>query len=75
MSLAQENLEVAQGATVGMDFGVIGNVVAVIAQRRRIKRQQPQAGHAQSLQIVELGRQAGKIADPVAVAVVKGADP
>ena len=57
-----------------MDLGVVGDVVAVVAQRRGIKRQQPQRRDAQVLQIVELLRQAAKVADAVVVAVVERAD-
>ena len=53
---------------------VIGDVVAVVAQRRRIERQQPDRGHAEVLQIVELRGKPAEIADAVAVAVVERAD-
>ena len=46
-----------------MHAGVVGNVVAVVLERRRVKRQKPQRRHTQRLQIIKLGRQAGKIAD------------
>ena len=57
-----------------MDVRVIGDVVAVVAQRRRKKRKQPQAGDAEVLQIIELLNQARKIADAVVIAVGEGAD-
>ena len=66
--------EVVERAVAGMDVDVIGDVVAVVPQRRREKRQQPEAGDAEILQIVELCDQPGKIADAVVVAVAEGLD-
>jgi hypothetical protein len=37
--LAQEILEVLEVAEVGVDVAVVGDVVAVVAERRRIERQ------------------------------------
>ena len=59
---------------IGWTFEVIGNVVAVVLERRREKGQQPQTGDAQVLKIIQLLDQAGKIADAVAVAVFERAD-
>ncbi len=67
----QEQLEVVDRAVTGVDRKVIGDVVAVIAQGRRKKRQEPEAGNAQILQVVELGQKAGKVADAVVVGVGK----
>ena len=52
----------------------IRHIITIIAQRRRIKRQQPEAIHAQPLEIIELLDQAGEIPDAVVVAVEEGAD-
>ena len=57
-----------------MDVQVVGNVVAVVLERRWKEGQQPQAGDAQVLKIVEFLDQARKIADSVVVAVEEGAD-
>ena len=54
-----------------MDIGVIGDIISIVLPRRRRKRQQPDRGHAEVLQIIELLRQAAEIAHAVAVAVVK----
>ena len=56
--LAQEAPEVAAGAVGGMDVGVVGDVVAVVAQRRGVERQQPEGGDAEVRQVVELAGQA-----------------
>ena len=69
----QERLEVLQCAVTRMNRSVIRDVVTVVAQRRRIKGQQPDGGDSQFLQIIEPLRQAGEIADAVAVAVAKRA--
>ncbi len=47
MRLAQERLELLQRAAVRMNLGIVGNVVAVVAHRGRIKRQQPQRGDSE----------------------------
>ena len=57
-----------------MHVEVVGDVVAVVAQGRREERQQPDAGDAQILQVVELLDQALEIADAVVVAVVERLD-
>ena len=69
-----KRLEVAQRAVVRVDVGVVGDVVAVVAQRRGIERQQPDRGDAEVLQVVELRGQAAEVADAVAVAVEEGPD-
>ena len=50
---ALKSLERAVGR---VDLGVVGDVVAVVAQRRGIERQQPERGDAEVLQVVELAR-------------------
>ena len=72
--LVDEALEVVQRAVARMDVLVVGDVVAVVAQRRRIERQQPERVDAELLEVVELLRQAGEVADAVVVAVEEGAD-
>ena len=72
--LDQEIFEVGQGAVHRVDAVVIGDVVTVILERRRIEREQPERGHAQVLQVIQPLGQAPKVPHPVAVAVVKRAD-
>ena len=48
--------KVAQRAVVGVDARVVGDVVAVVAQRRGVERQQPDGGDAEVVQVVELAR-------------------
>ena len=57
-----------------VDALVVGDVVAVVAQRRGIERQQPQRRDAEVLQIVELAPQALEIADAVIVGIEERLD-
>jgi hypothetical protein len=49
-----EAAEILHGAEIGIDGAVIGDVVAVIAARRGIERQQPKCRDTELLQIAEL---------------------
>ena len=71
MGLLQERPEVAQRPVGRVDLAVVGDVVAVVAQRRGIEGQQPQRGDPELLEVVELVDQAAEVADAVAVAVVE----
>ena len=68
---SQERFEIIKRSITRMNCHVIRDVIAIIAQGGRKKRQQPQTSHAQVLQIVKLLYQAGKIADAIVVAVGK----
>ena len=72
--LGEERADVGQGPVVGVDAGVVGGVVAVVAARRREEGEQPEGGDAEVDEVVELLRQAPEVADPVAVAVAERAD-
>jgi hypothetical protein len=73
MRFAEEDLKIAQGAAVGMDIHVMRDVVAVVAERRRVERQEPDSSDAEILNIVELLGQACEVTDPITVTVVKRA--
>ena len=49
----EEELEVVDGAVAGVDVGVVGDVVAVVAQGRGEEREEPEAGDAEILEVVE----------------------
>ena len=66
---AHEAPEVAHRAVRRVDVAVVGDVVAVVAQRRRIERQDPDRIDAELLDVVELLHQAGKVADAVVVGI------
>ena len=70
----EKRLEVVQGSVGRVDVDVVGDVVAVVAQRRGKERQEPDAGDAEVLQVVEPRQQSREIADAVAVRVGKGAN-
>ena len=70
----EEVVEVLDGADLGEDVGVVGDVVAAVAQGRGEERRDPQAVDAEPLEVVELLDQALEVADAVAVAVLEGAD-
>ena len=63
--------EIIERAEVRIDVEIIGDVVAVITERRRIKRQQPDSRNAELLEIIELFDQATEVTHPIAVAVTK----
>ena len=54
-----------------MDFGITGDVVAVVFQRRGIERQKPKRGDAQIVKIIQLLGEPLKVADAVGIAVGK----
>ena len=53
---------------------VVGDVIAVVAQRRGIERQQPQRRDTEILQVIELAAQPLEIADPIVVGVEERLD-
>src|SRR5690554_2925072 len=65
---------ILQGAVVGADAGIFGDVIAVVAPWRRIERQYPNGIHAKAHDVVELLDQAFEIANAVIVGVEKGLD-
>ena len=74
MRLFDELPDVGEVAEHRVDVGVVGDVIAVIAQRRGIERQEPERIHAQVLQVWELVDQAPEVAAPIPVAVAEGPD-
>jgi hypothetical protein len=68
-----EVAHVVDGAVVRLDLEVVGDVVAAVAQRRLVERQQPDAVDAEPVQVVELLDQPAEVTRPVAVGVVERA--
>ena len=66
--------EVGHRAEAGVDRGVVGHVVAVVAVRGGVEGHQPEAGDAEAGEVVEPLGQAQEVADAVAVAVGEGLD-
>src|SRR5438270_103491 len=67
----QKSAKIFQRAVARVDVEVIGDVVTIVPQRRGIKRQQPDGGYAELLQVIESVNQAAEVADTICVAVVK----
>ena len=65
---AHEGAEIVHPSIGRVDAAVVGDVVAVVAQRRGIERQEPERGDAEILQIVELAGQARKSPMPSSLA-------
>ena len=74
MGFVQKPLKIVQRSVALVDAGVVGDVVAVVPQRRMEKRQEPDRRDAQIADVVELFGQARKIADAVPVGVAIGPD-
>ena len=68
---AQERAEILEGAVARMHAFVVRDVVPVVAQRRGVERQQPDARHAQVADVGELAGQAREVADAIAGAVAE----
>ena len=66
--------EVVDRPVVGVDGVEVGDVVAAVAERRRVHGQQPDAVDAQPLQVVELLGQPAEVARAVVVRVEEAAD-
>ena len=62
MSCVEKRLEILELAILRMNVGVVGDVVAVVPQRRGIEGQEPDRGDPKVLQVVELLGQASKVA-------------
>src|SRR5207247_7369893 len=71
MRRIKKRAEIIEGAEVRIDVEIIGDVVAVITQRRGIEWQEPDGRNAELLEIIELFDQAAEVAHPIAVAVTK----
>ena len=69
-----ETAKVLHAAEFRIDPAIVGNIVAVIAPRGRIERQQPQRRNPEVPEIIELLGQPGEVADPVIIAVEKRLD-
>jgi len=69
VGLTHEQLEILEGPIARMNAVVIGDVVAVVLERRRIEGQQPDRGDSQVFQVIELAHEPLEIPDAVAAAV------
>jgi hypothetical protein len=74
MRLFDEIAEVAQRPVGGIDRFLIRDVVAVVAQRRLVKRQQPDRIGSQRTYVIQPLRQSAEVADAIIVGIRKGSD-
>jgi hypothetical protein len=70
----QKSLEFFQRSVRRVNVVVVGNVVSVVAQGRRTKRQKPDRSYAEVFQVIELLRESAEITDAVGDAVRERAD-
>ena len=66
-------LKVAESAIGGVNIGVAGDIVAVVAPGGRKEGQQPDGVDAEILQVIQLAGEAAEIAHAVVFAVIEGA--
>jgi len=64
-------IEGGEVAEPRIDIDEVAHVVAAVGQRRGVERRDPDGVHSQPGQVVEARQDAGQVADPVAVRVLK----
>jgi hypothetical protein len=69
VSLEQELSEIATRSEPFVDPAVVGDVVAVVAVRRRIRRGEPERIDAEAFEVVELITKTTEVANAVPVSV------
>ena len=74
VGLIDTAMKILDCPVVGMDGKEVGDVVAAVAQRRRVHRQEPEAVDPEPLEVLELLRETAQVAQAVAVAVVEAAN-
>src|ERR1043165_7454034 len=72
--LGHEAAEITHRAEIWVDVSVVRYVVTVVAAGTGIEGQKPERGNAEVLQIIKTFPQAGKVADPIIIAVAKRLD-
>ncbi len=72
--LLEHLAEVVERAVLRVDLVVVGDVVAVVLERRGVERHQPDRVDAEVLDVAELGGEALEVADAVVVGIEEGLD-
>jgi hypothetical protein len=72
--LPQHGAEIVEGPVLRMHVLIVGDVVSVVPEGRRIERHQPDGVDPEVADVAELGREALEITDPVVVGVQEGLD-
>ena len=73
VGLGDQLVQIGEAAEERVDAAIIGDVVAVIGHGRRIDRRDPDGVDAEPSEVIEAARDAGEIADTVAVGVLERA--
>ena len=73
LGFGDEAVEVGEGAVLGVDVFVVGDVVAEVDLRRGVHGRDPDGVDAEGLEVVEALGDAVEVADAVAVGVLEGA--
>ena len=71
MSCIKEGFEIIERSVAGMDGIVVGDVIAVVAKRRRKERHEPERVNAELFQVVKALRETNEVANAIAIAVLK----
>ena len=74
MREVEEGAEVIQRAVAGIDGEIVGNVVAIVLERRWVEREQPQGGDAEFGEVIQPINETTEIADAIAIAILEGFD-
>ncbi len=74
VGLIDAAMKILDCAVVGVDGEEIGDVIAPVAQRRGVHREQPETVDPEPLEVLELLGEPAQVARAVAVAVVEAAD-
>ena len=69
-----QRVGVGEVAEERVDVAVVGDVVAVVVLRRGVERRDPERVHAEVAEVGQPRRDAGEVADAVAVRVGEGTD-
>ena len=71
LSFCNQAVHIFHGAKAGVNVIIIGNIVALVCQRRAIARGKPDDIYAKILQVIQLLYNSRQIADSVTVCIVK----
>ena len=70
----KKRAKILQRSVVWINVEIIRDVIAVILERRRIERQEPERVDTEFLEIIELFDQPAKVSNPICISVVKRLD-
>jgi hypothetical protein len=71
IGFSQEKPEIPYRPVYGLNIGVVGNIVAIVFERRRVEREKPDGSNPQVLKIIELLGYTRKITDTISITVAE----